>query len=119
MKIRERLLECKIKTGIKSDYALADKIGINRARIHDYMQGNGKPDAYAAVRIGEILGIHPLLLQAEFEAESAKTPERKAFWENFAQRIKSGVLPMLALICIALWPRESEAGTLMLDTHNA
>lgn len=112
MKITERLLQCKVKLGIKSDYALADKIGINRARIHDYMRGAGKPDAYIAVRIGEILGIHPLILLAEFEAENAKTDERKAFWENFGRRIRTGGLGILALISTAFWypAREAHAG---------
>ena len=113
MKIRERLLECKVKTGIKSDYGLAKALGINRARVHDYMTAKAKPDAYIAVKIGEILNIHPLLLLAEFEAETARSAERQAFWLNFGQRIKTGAVAMLALISTAFWfPGQSaKAGT--------
>jgi transcriptional regulator with XRE-family HTH domain len=119
MKIRERLLEFKVKLGIKSDYKLAEALGCSRQRISELMSGKVKPDAYFAIRIGEVLGIHPLILLAEFEAESAKTTERKAFWENFAQRIKTGAVAMLVLISTAFWCQDSEAAGLILDTHNA
>lgn len=118
MKLKERLLECKVKKGIKSDYELAELIGINRARIHEYMQDKGKPNAYLAVRIGEVLGIHPLILIAEFEAESAKDQDRKGFWLNFGRRIKSGAVKMLALIFISSWLHVGETEAVGLDTHN-
>lgn len=119
MKIRERLLECKVKLGLDTDYKLAKALGINRARIHDYMTGKRHPDAYAAVRIGETLGIHPMQLLAEFEEEAAKTPERKAFWAGFTQRIKSGIVGMLVLSFTAIcWPEHAKAADLALDTHN-
>lgn len=118
MKIKERLLECKIKLSIKSDYALADALGINRARVHEYMKGEGKPDAYLAVKMADVLGLHPMMLLAEFEAESAKDETRRGFWLNFGRRIKSGAIGILALISIVLYPPESRATTLMLDTHN-
>lgn len=119
MKIKERLMECKIKTGIKSDYGLAKALGCSRQRVSGLMKGWVKPEAYEAVKIGEILKIHPLMLLAEFEAEQAKTEERKAFWLNFVQRIKSGAIGMLALTFIPFWSPEAKAGMTALDTHNA
>lgn len=103
MKAKERLLECKIKLKISSDYGLAKALGINRARVHDYMTAKRTPDAYTAIKMAEILGLHPLLLLAEFEAETEKNEERRNFWLNFGQRIKSGALGMLALISTAFW----------------
>lgn len=103
MKIKERLLECKVKTGIKSDYKLAEVLGTSRQIISALMQGKQKPDAYIAVRIGEVLNVHPLMLLAEFEAEHAKTAEREAFWKNFAARIKTGAAGMLVLISTVFW----------------
>lgn len=115
MKIKERLLECKIKLSIKSDYALAEALRVNRARVHEYMKDEGKPDAYTAVKIGEILNIHPLILLAEFEAESAKTEERRGFWINFGRRIRTGALAMLVLISTAFWlpGQKAEASNLI------
>lgn len=118
MKIRERLLECKVKLGIKSDYALAEAIGCPRQALSELNKGVRKADAFYAVRIGEILGIHPLMLLAEFEAETAKSEERKTFWLNFARRIKSGAIGMLALISTAFWLPGQKAKASILDTHN-
>lgn len=118
MKIRERLLECKIKAGIKSDYKLAEVLGTSRQRISEVMNGKCKPDAYIAVKMADILKIHPLMLLAEFEAETAKDETRRNFWVNFAQRIKTGAVAMLVLISIAFWSPEPKAKGLLLDTHN-
>lgn len=106
MKIRERLLECKVKLGIKSDYGLAKALGINRGTLSGYMTGKRIPDAFAAVKMAEILKVHPLLLLAEFEAESEKDETKRAFWENFVQRIKSGAMGMWASIFTAIWSTE-------------
>ena len=119
MKTRERLLECKIKLEIKSDYGLAKALGINRGTLSGYLTGKRKADAFAAVKIGEILKVHPMILWAEFEAEGAKTVERKAFWQNFAQRIKTGAIGMLALISTAFWLPGQKAEAAFLDSHNA
>ena len=118
MKIKERLQECQIKLGIKSDYALAKIVGCSRQRISELKKGTVKPDAYFAVKIGEILRVHPLMLLAEFEAENAKTEARKSFWINFGQRIKTGAVAIMALISIAFWSPEPKAGDLVDNTHN-
>lgn len=118
MKSTERLLQCKIKLGIKTDYKLAQALGINRARVHNYMAGKATPDVYAAIKMAEILKVHPLMLVAEFEEEAAKDEKKKAFWSNFAQRIKTGALGMLVLTFTAFWSPGAEAAGLTLDTHN-
>ena len=109
MKIKERLLECKVKMGIKSDYRLAEVLGTSRQRISELMNGKCKPDAYIAVRIAELLKVHPLMLVAEFEADTAKDETKKAFWVNFGQRIKTGAVAMLVLISTAFWSPEPKA----------
>jgi transcriptional regulator with XRE-family HTH domain len=109
MKVKERLLECKITLGIKSDYALAEALGVSRQRVSELMKGRTRPDAFIAVQIGDILRIHPLMLVAEFEVENAKDADRKAFWINFGRRIKTGALAMLALISTAFWSPEPRA----------
>jgi transcriptional regulator with XRE-family HTH domain len=114
----ERLLQCKVKLGIKSDYALAKALGINRGSMTGYMTGKRQPDAYMAVKMAEVLGVHPMLLLAEFEAETEKNPDKRAFWENFGQRIKSGLVGIVVLICSAFWLPEQRAGASVLDAHN-
>jgi hypothetical protein len=109
MTIRERLLECKVKLGIKSDYKLAKALEMNRGTLSRLMNGKGVPDVFTAVKMAEILKVHPMQLQAEFEAENAKDADRKAFWINFGRRIKTGALAMLALISTAFWSPEPRA----------
>ena len=118
MKIKERLLECKVKAKVSSDYKLAKILDCSPQSISELMHDKRKPDAYLAIRIGEVLGIHPLILLAEFEAESAKTVDRKTFWLNFAQRIKTGAVAMGVLIFTAFWSPESGANDLVPNTHN-
>jgi transcriptional regulator with XRE-family HTH domain len=114
----ERLLQCKVKLGIKSDYALAKALGINRGSMTGYMTGKRQPDVYMAIKMAEILKVHPLMLIAEFEIETAKTVERQAFWANFAQRIKSGLVGIVVLICSAFWWPEQSAAAAVPDSHN-
>lgn len=109
MKVKERLLECKIKLGIKSDYGLAKALKINRGTLSGYMTGKRAPDAFAAVKMAEVLKLHPLQLIAEFEAETEKNEEKRNFWLNFAQRIKTGAVAMLVLISTAFWLPEAKA----------
>lgn len=120
MKARERLLECKVRLGIKSDYALAKALGINRGTLSGYMNGTRIPDAYTDVKMAEILKVHPMLLLAEFEAETEKNAERKAFWVNFGRRIKSGVLGIAALTSTGFWSPERRTEERSLsNSHNA
>ena len=119
MKSRERLLECKIKLKISSDYGLAKALEINRARVHDYMNGKRTPDAYTAVKMAEILKIHPLLLIAEFEEEKEKDLGKKAFWGNFERRIKAGAVGIVVLISTAFWSPEPRAGELVQHARNS
>jgi len=100
MRTKELLLQCKIKLGIKSDYALADALKIRRARISDYMLEKTKPNAYAAVKIAECLRIDPLALIAEFEQMTAKTEIERSFWADFRLRIEKPIKGFLmALLC--------------------
>src|SRR5665811_1016020 len=93
MKIRERLLECKIKSGVKSDYALAALLGCTRQRISEVMSGKCKPNIYLAVKMADVLHVHPMLIIAEYEAECSKDKTRQAFWLNFKQRSKEKARP--------------------------
>ncbi len=119
MKLRERLLECKIKLRISRDYALAKALKINSARICDDMAGRRIPDTYTTIKMAEILKVHPLLLVAEFEGDMEKDEEKKTFWLTFAQRIKTGAIAILALICIVIWSPVQEATLGELDARNA
>lgn len=102
MRARDLIKDCKIKLKISSNYELAKILKIDRARIGDYIEGRRVPNAYAAVKIAECLGLDPLALIAEFEELTAKNPDERNFWADFQQRVKQPLRGlMLALLCIA------------------
>jgi len=64
------------------------------------MKGKRAPNAYAAVRIADCLGLDPLALIAEFEQESAKNELERGFWSDFRARIEKPIKGfLLALLC--------------------
>lgn len=115
MRTKELLKDCKIKLRVSSDYALAKELKIERARISDYMAGRRTPNAYAAVKIAECLGLEPLALIAEFEEMTAKNPEERNFWADFRLRVEKPIKGfLLALLCAlslsAGWMQGENAG---------
>lgn len=114
-KAKELLMECKIKLGIKSDYALAKEMEIDRARMSDYMNEKRTPDNFACMRIAQILRRDPITVIAEIEADTCKNETRRAFWINFLSSAKQAVLwqvmvLLCTFICVSVQPKWSEAG---------
>lgn len=100
MRTSELLKDCKIKLKISSNYELAKILKIDRARIGDYIAGRRTPNAYAAVKIAECLGLDPLALIAEFEEMTAKNPDERNFWADFRLRAEKPIKGfLLALLC--------------------
>lgn len=98
----ELLDELKKRRQIEADNAAAELLGLHRARLHEYREGKARPDAYACTRLAVEMGIDPMGLIAQVEAESAKNEERRRFWRDFFRRVKRPAA-MLALIFIAFW----------------
>jgi transcriptional regulator with XRE-family HTH domain len=102
MNAKELLLECKVRLKLESDYALAKKLDIPRARMSEYMNGKVNPDVYALTRIALTLGRDPIRLIAEYEAATEKNEVKKTFWQGFISRAsKAGKAGTLALIFIS------------------
>lgn len=105
MKPSEYLDKAKIALAIKSDYGLGKALKISNQRIADYYKGKRWPDAYACVQIALALKLDPLEVIADIEAQSAKTEERRVFWQNFIGRTKKvAAVLLLALTFITSLP---------------
>lgn len=104
-KQKELLLECKIKLGIKSDYALAKALEVHSGRVSAYMLDKEHPDPYACVRMALILKRDPAEIIAEIESEIEKNPIKRNFWVDFLQHAKQAAQRgMLVLLCgLTLW----------------
>lgn len=98
MKPSEYLDKAKIALAIKSDYGIAKALKINTSRISDYYKGKRWPDAYASTQIALALKLDPLEVLADIEAQSAKTKERREFWEGFIGRTKKAAAVLLLVL---------------------
>lgn len=84
MKSKQLLLECKKKLNIESDYALANKIGIAKQRMHELMKGKAKANAYTIFRMSKILERNPIDLIAEIYGE--KEGREGLFFKEFQKQ---------------------------------
>ena len=70
----------KVRSGITSDYALAKVLGVTQSAVSSYRTGRSRIDDDVALTIAQILGVNPLVVIAQANAERAKTPEIRARW---------------------------------------
>jgi transcriptional regulator with XRE-family HTH domain len=89
MNTLEYLSACKKKLGIESDYALAKALRITQSTISGYRAGRSRIDDDVALSIAEILGVNPLQVIADANAERAKTPEMRARWINVMEKFST------------------------------
>ncbi len=75
--------DAKEKLGMESDAALAKHLGGSRTLVSKWRNDGSIPDDYYCIRIGQILGIDPLIVISAANFEREKSTDRKAFWENF------------------------------------
>lgn len=89
MNTLEYLAACKVELGIESDYALAARLGITRSAVSQLQKGKAVLGDDVALSISEILGINPLKVIADANAERAKTPEMRARWMGVMEKFSA------------------------------
>ena len=89
MNTLEYLSAAKKKLGIESDYALAKALKITQSTISSYRAGRSRLDDDVALSISEILGVNPLQVIADANAERAKTPEMRARWIGVMEKFSA------------------------------
>ena len=111
MDMSKVLDEAKKALGVESDYALAQKTGILKQRISAYRARTQTPDAYACARLADAIGIDPLALLAQVEAETEKNEARRNYWRALSERVGRGVTLgfFVALFGITVTPEKSYA----------
>jgi predicted transcriptional regulator len=82
----------RLTTKTQTDYATAKALGISQSNLKQVLDGRRGLGTESCVRAADILRASLDHLLAEVEAERARTPEKKAFWEQRLPRI----LPALA-----------------------
>ncbi|MDF1693294.1 MAG: hypothetical protein P1U47_13015 [Zhongshania sp.] len=84
----------KTKLNLPSDNQAAAKIGITRATVSNHKTGRIKTlnDAQC-LKVAEILELPPETVIADQNAEGAKSPEVKKFWEGFGKKLIIKMVP--------------------------
>ena len=85
----EYLEAVKIRRGITSDYALAKVLGVTQSAVSSYRTGNSRINDDVALTIAEILGLHPIEVIAQANAERAKTPEQRQRWSSVMEKFSA------------------------------
>lgn len=100
MKAAELLDAAKQRLLLKSDYALAKAIDINKGWIPAIRRGERAVPLDVAYRLAITLERDPAQVIAELEAEREKNERRAAFWRSFLSRAAqlAGVACTLALL---------------------
>lgn len=89
MNTLEYMAACKARLGIESDYALAKALGLSQTGLSNYRTGRSRMDDDVALKVAEILEVHPLQVIAAANAERAKTPEQKARWTGLMEKFST------------------------------
>lgn len=97
MNTLEYMQACKERLGITSDYALAKALGLSQTGLSNYRTGRSRMDDDVALKVAEILGLHPLQVIASANAERAKTEEQKARWLSLMEKFSVSFNPLLSL----------------------
>lgn len=85
MHTREYLDAARRKIGAESNAELARALGLSRAAMTKYYNGERIIDDYTAARLAGLVGIDPLKVIAQANAEREKDGNRRAYWEKIAQ----------------------------------
>jgi len=85
MKATEWIDRAAHKLNGASDYAIAKRIGCRPSALSRYRKRPASTmDDQAAIGIAEILGLDPLQVIADQQAERAKNAKARDFWKQFA-----------------------------------
>ncbi len=113
MKATELIDQVKTKTGAHSYYELSQLIDITEQKISKVRKGKASFDAYECTRIAMELGLDPLDVIAQIEAEAARTEKKREFWKSFrssGSRVILGLLLCGMLAFSALGPLAGGVG---------
>lgn len=80
----ELIAELKEKTGIESDYAIAQLLGVTKNTISLYRNGKTYMGDELILKVADILESDPAYIMACIHAEREKNQAVKKIWERFA-----------------------------------
>lgn len=97
----EFLDQVKVRYGLKSDYALAGKLGITRSMVSGYRRGKSAFGDEMAVRVADLLELSPGYVLACIEAERSQIPAIRKAWEDLADLVKRHGAAAAVMLAVA------------------
>jgi 5,10-methylene-tetrahydrofolate dehydrogenase/methenyl tetrahydrofolate cyclohydrolase len=81
------LNEAKQKANLKSDYALANEIGIEKQLVSGFRHKKSLPGDFAKARIAELTNRTLIEITALIGVENEKNKLRKEYWERILKKL--------------------------------
>ncbi|MFB0826515.1 helix-turn-helix domain-containing protein [Chromobacterium violaceum] len=113
------LREALEKLGEPSASKAAEKLGIHRNTMAQYLRGENIMDDYACIMVAQVLHIDGMEIIAAAQMEREKNQDRKAFWEDFRKKlgVKLGIAGLgWILIMGSLTPSNAYAAGIHANT---
>jgi transcriptional regulator with XRE-family HTH domain len=100
--IAKFLDRAKVNGKIKSDYQLAQVIGITQSAISQYRMGGTLPDERVITKLCTLSGDDAGVILAQIQVERVKTEEGKLLWRSIAARLQATAAVVMMAICGAM-----------------
>lgn len=100
MKPTEYIDAVKARLKIESDYELAKRFGVGRARITEMKSGVRPVPLDVAFKLAITLELDPATVVADLESQREKNPTRRAFWDSFTSHARAAVV---LVACMLAW----------------
>lgn len=115
MKSKRWLELAKKKSGLQSDYKLAQAIGMTRGAVSHHMTGKITIlSDEACERVAELTGEKLEVILADQHAEQAKSPALRAAWKQLEKHYRAGIMSSAAFL---VFPALSKAYSTLNAAH--
>lgn len=109
MTIDEILEAAKTRANLKSDYALAKAMGIDRSIVSSWRRNKAHPSNAEAVQLATLAGMDEMTVIAEIEKQTAKTPEKRKFWELYLEQHSAAIVLTIMGAALLATPTPAKA----------
>ena len=114
--LRERL-------NIRSDWKLAQEMGWSEGTVYNYRKGATHFQEDTAIQVAEILGMDPLHVLADSQAQRTKSPAAREHWERLSRLVGAvAIVGVAGLLGMDLGAAAAAGGVLSITdpgTHYA
>lgn len=119
MNTQQLLDAAKAAQGLRSDYALAARMGISRSGVSGYRNGRSRPDDEMAARLADLAGLDPDATVAAMHAERAANEPERARWQRIAERLQRAGVAACVILSLGSWSGGPDGGALASTADRA